>query len=55
MKLVLDDNEIGYDLTDESECSRCGQINDPTLPVDESFFRPRRTDVGRAIELAKGD
>jgi hypothetical protein len=52
---VLDDNEIGYDLKDESECPRCGQINDPILPVDESFFRPRRTDVARAIKLAKGD
>lgn len=52
---VLDDNEIGYDLKDESECPRCGRINDPIVPVDESFFRPRRTDLARAIELAKGN
>lgn len=53
IRLVLEDNDIGYSLTDESVCSHCGTTNKSDVPVDARFFRPSRADVDAAIRLAK--
>lgn len=52
IKLAMEDNDIGCTLSEESECSNCGRVNDSVIPVDTDFFRPRRVDVTAAVRMA---
>lgn len=53
IQMVMEDNDIGYNLSWESKCSSCGADNESDLPLDESFFRPGRTDIEAAIRVAR--
>lgn len=53
IRMVLEDNDIGYNLMDESECTHCGTANQSAIPIDVRFFRPSRTDIATAVRVAR--
>lgn len=52
---TLEKYESGYDLTVELSCRYCREDFEVTLPINRHFFRPRQSDIERALAMDQAD